>query len=107
MLTEEFRGLRYSFWGLFGAFNIFSPMPFYLAMDVVTLAGVTGLLFWLWQKRRRPASLIPISLLALCIALFAGALVLWTLQTAASTGRLLFPVSAASGALLALWASAP
>ncbi len=102
LLTEEFRGLRYSYWGLFGAFNIFSPLPFYLAMDVVTLAGVSGLLLWLWRNRNRPASLILISLMALCIALFAGALVLWTLQTAASTGRLLFPVSAASGALLAL-----
>ena len=102
LLTDEFRGLRFSYWGIFGAFNIFSPAPFYLAMDIITLAGVTGLLLWLWQKRKTPDALFLISLIALCFALFAGALVLWTLQTAASTGRLLFPVSAASGTLLAL-----
>ncbi len=102
MLTDEFRGLRYSYWGIFGGFNIFSPAPFYLAMDVVTLAGVTGLLLWMWRKRNMPDALIPVSLTTLCIALFAGALVMWTLQTSASTGRLLFPVSAASSTLLAL-----
>ena len=102
MLTDEFRGLRYSYWGIFGGFNIFSPAPFYLAMDLVTLAGVTGLLLWLWQKRTMPGALFLIFLTTLCIALFAGALVMWTLQTSASTGRLLFPVSAASGTLLAL-----
>ena len=102
MLTDEFRGLRYSYWGIFGGFNIFSPAPFYLAMDVVTLAGVTGLLLWLWQKRNMPDALFLVFLTALCIALFAGALITWTLQTSASTGRLLFPVSAASGTLLAL-----
>lgn len=102
MLDEEFRGLRYSYWGIFGAFNIFSPAPFYIAMDLVTLAGAAGLALWLWGKRRARNALPPVSLLALCVALFAGALVVWTLQTAASTGRLLFPVSAASASLLAL-----
>ena len=102
LLTDEFRGLRYSYWGIFGGFNISSPAPFYLAMDVVTLAGVSGLLLWMWQKRHMPDALFLVSLTTLCIALFAGALITWTLQTAASTGRLLFPVSAASGTLLAL-----
>jgi len=40
--------------------------------------------------------------LLLCVVLFSIALVFWTLQTAASTGRLLFPVSAAGSSLLAL-----
>ena len=102
LLTDEFRGLRHSYWGIFGGFNIPGPTPFYLAMDVFTLAGVTGLLHWMWRKRNMPDALIPVSLTTLCIALFAGALIMWTLQTAASTGRLLFPVSAASGTLLAL-----
>ena len=71
-------------------------------MDVVTLAGVAGLALWWRQRRKAPGALLPVALLALCIALFAGALVVWTMQTAASTGRLLFPVSAASATLLAL-----
>ncbi|MCE2490285.1 MAG: glycosyltransferase family 39 protein, partial [Anaerolineae bacterium] len=102
LLTEEFRGLRYSYWGIFGAFNIFSPTLFYLAMDIVTLAGAFGLLRCLWQARAKPETLVPHSLLLFCVALFLIALVVWTLQTAASTGRLLFPVSAAGSSLLAL-----
>lgn len=102
LLTEEFRGLRYSYQGIFGAFNIFSPMIFYHVMDLVSLAGAAGLLLWFWKHRSRPAALAPVSLLAICIALFLVALVAWTLQTAASTGRLLFPVNAAGSSLLAL-----
>ena len=101
MLGEEFRGLRHSYWGIFGWFNVFSPAPFYLVMDVVTLAAVAGLLLRAWQRRRQPASLVPAALLTLCLALFAIALVLWTRQTAATQGRLLFPASAASMTLLA------
>ena len=102
LLTEEFRGLRYSYWGIFGAFNIFGPAFLYPLMDLVTLAGALGLLRSLWQARARRETLLPLSLLLLCVALFSFALVAWTLQTAASTGRLLFPVSAASSSLLAL-----
>ena len=101
LLTEEFRGLRYSYWGIFGWFNVFSPAPFYLAMDVVTLVAAAGLLLRAWQRRRQPAALVPAALLTLCLALFAVALVLWTRQTAATQGRLLFPASAASMTLLA------
>ncbi len=101
MLTEEFRGLRYSYWGIFGWFNVFSPAPFYLVMDLVTLVAVAGLLLQAWQRRRQPTSLVPTALLTLCLALFAIALVLWTRQTAATQGRLLFPASAASMTLLA------
>ncbi|MDE0610334.1 MAG: glycosyltransferase family 39 protein [Anaerolineaceae bacterium] len=102
MLTEEFRGLRYSYWGIFGAFNIFAPAFFYPLMDIVTLAGAAGTLRTLWQARAKRETLVPLSLLLLCVALFSIALIIWTLQTAASTGRLLFPVSAASSSLLAL-----
>lgn len=102
LLTEEFTGLRQSYWGIFGWFNIFSPAPLYVAMDLVTLAGAAGLLAWLWQGRKEREALVPVSLLALCFALFAIALVIWTRQTAATQGRLLFPASAASMSLLAL-----
>ena len=101
LLGEEFRGLRYSYWGIFGWFNVFSPAPFYLLMDVVTSAAVAGLLLRAWQRRRQPATLVPAALLTLCLALFAIALVLWTRQTAATQGRLLFPAGAASMTLLA------
>ena len=102
MLGEEFELLRISYQGLFGWSNVSSPAPVYLVMDLVLLTGLAGLMLWLWRQRHGTKAVIALVLLMLCIALFATALIVWTRQTAASYGRLLFPVSAASSALLAL-----
>ena len=102
MLGEEFKLLRISYQGLFGWSNVSSPALVYLAMDLVLLTGLAGLILWLWRLRHGTKAVIALVLLMLCIALFATALIVWTRQTAASYGRLLFPVSAASSALLAL-----
>ena len=102
MLGEEFRGLRISYWGLFGWFNVFSPAPFYIVMNLVALTGIAGLMLRLWRIRKQQESVVVIFLLALFVTLFTVALVAWTSQTPATQGRLLFPVSAASSALLAL-----
>lgn len=102
LLTEEFTGLRYSYWGIFGWFNIFSPMPFYLVMDLAALAALAGLLLRLWYLRKQPDALLALATLALYIILFISALIVWTSQTAATQGRLLFPANAAIAALLAL-----
>ena len=51
----EFRGLRYSFWGLFGWFNLLLPPWVYRAMDGVTAAAMAGFVAVpLWS--RRPAA---------------------------------------------------
>ena len=58
MLGEEFNGLRASYQGLFGWFNIFSPAPYYVAMDLVLLVGSFGLLLRLGhmlKQRHSPA----------------------------------------------------
>ena len=51
----EFRGLRYSFWGLFGWFNILLPSWFYAAMDVLSVVAVAGAvlaaLVAAWRRR--------------------------------------------------------
>ena len=102
MLGEEFNGLRASYQGLFGWFNIFSPAPYYVAMDLVLLVGSFGLLLRLGHMLKQRHSPAPILLLMLCAALFVTALAIYTRHTAATQGRLIFPASAASSALLAL-----
>ncbi len=102
LLGEEFNGLRISYWGLFGWFNVFTLKPFYRVMDIVMLAGAVGLLAWMWQRRAQRAQLLPILLLALQLALMLGGLIVWTSQTAATQGRLLFPVIAVISSLIAL-----
>ena len=102
LLGEEFNGLRISYWGLFGWFNVFTLKPFYRVMDIVMLAGAVGVLAWMWQRRAQRAQLLPILLLALQLALMLGGLIVWTSQTAATQGRLLFPVIAAISSLIAL-----
>ncbi|MBZ0300890.1 MAG: glycosyltransferase family 39 protein [Anaerolineae bacterium] len=102
LLTEEFEGLRISYWGLFGWFNVFTVRPFYWIMDGLTALGVIGGLAYLWRRRRAIERVIPVLLLALFLALGGVSLISWTMQTAASQGRLLFPFIAAGSSLMAL-----
>lgn len=101
----EFRGLRYSFWGLFGWFNLLLPDWVYLVLDVlsaVALGAALILLIWRWL---RPASRQMRSanrVLALAwgwLLLTFALLIYWTLQATGSQGRLLFPAISALGAL--------
>ncbi len=102
MLTEEFEGLRISYWGLFGWFNVFTVQPFYWVMDALAVLGAMGVLIYVWTKRRDREVIARAVLLVLFLAVGAASLISWTLQTAASQGRLLFPFIAASSSLLAL-----
>lgn len=93
----EFRGLRYSFWGLFGWFNILLPQWFYTLMDWLTVIAMGGALAALVQRRqaRRIAArdggtrLLP--LLLVWALVVTGLLISFTAQATASQGRLLFP----------------
>jgi len=101
----EFRGLRYSFWGLFGWFNLLLPNWLYLLLDLLSVMALGAsllLLIWRWL---RPASVrvqgatrvltMSWGWLLLTFAL----LVYWTLQATGSQGRLLFPAISTLGAL--------
>jgi len=109
-LWSEFRGLRYSFWGLFGWFSIAMPDWVYRFLDGLTVLAVVGLALevgrWftlgLWRgawsafRHREPewgAALRPLAylLLAVLAIVFAAALARWTSLTSGSQGRLLFP----------------
>lgn len=108
----ELRGLRYSFWAIFGWFSILLPTWIYRLLDVVTLlAGVGWLLAIGRLLRRRPLqhairewSRQPIFLTWLTLVVWAGMLIAlmlyWLTFAISSQGRLLFPALGAYSALL-------
>lgn len=105
----EFRGLRYSFWGLFGWFNILLPNWFYQAADLLTVVAAAGVGGAVVQTvRRAPAPLADQPRLRVLMLLLAWAamifllLIYWTLQATGSQGRLIFPGIIAYGILLPL-----
>ena len=102
LFREEFHGLRVSYWAVFGAFNTVAHNLFYQVMDALTLLGAGGLLLFAARNRRSANTMTALAFLALLLALGAGSLIAWSLQTWASTGRLLFPYITSASLLLAL-----
>jgi hypothetical protein len=114
----EFRGLRYSFWGLFGWFNILLPEWFYRAADVLTVVAGAGVIGAGVQAVRQAwhegpeelgtGRLVDATRLRLLVLLATWAvlmfvlLIYWTLQATGSQGRLIFPGIIAYGILLPL-----
>lgn len=95
---DEFRGLRYSFWGLFGWFNILFPSWIYRVLDGVTLLAVAGWLLGGVPTPGRTGRRI-VGLLALWLALVWALWLAWTWRATGSQGRLLFPALSAMGIL--------
>lgn len=99
----EFRGLRISFWGLFGWFNILLPEAVYKVLDAITLLAGLGLIIGALGRRgvplaRRPAA----ALMGAWLTLMFISLVRWTTITMGTQGRLLFPAAAAFMILLVI-----
>ena len=106
----EFRGLRYSFWGLFGWFNILMPLWIYQLLDIITVFATIGLLgFAVTAFRnvamRRRFHLQAWAVLVLWALLSFGLWLYWTSQATGSQGRLLYPglVAFAPLFVLGLW----
>ena len=102
LILEEFEGLRISFWALFGAFSILAHRVFYLVMDGLSALGAVGLLVYVGRQRWQPGQVALVAALGLTLALGGAMLIWWSLQTSASTGRLLFPYITSISVLLAL-----
>ena len=90
---REFNGFRYSFWGLFGWFNVLAPDPFYWIMDALTILGMVGLvIFGIRSFRRLPDwTQQALVMLLVWLGLVAIGFLRWTTMTPASQGRLLYP----------------
>jgi len=102
---EELRGLRWSFWALFGWFSLPISRPVYLVLDVLVLAAALGLV----MRKLRPTTnrgtdfvawRWPISLLLLWLLMVLGGLVWWAAFAKGAQGRLLFPAIAPIAVLL-------
>ena len=102
LFSEEFHGLRVSYWGVFGAFSILTHEIYYRVMDLLTLIGAVGLVAFLAKHRRSKQLMTALSFLIIMLAVGAFMLVWWSLQTWASAGRLLFPYITSASVLLAL-----
>ena len=83
LLTEEFEGLRISYWGLFGVHSILTNRIHYLLMDALSLIGVIGLIVFLAKNRRDTFMLSAAGFLAIYLAIGSAMLIWWTLQTSA------------------------
>ena len=106
LLIDEFTGLRQSYWGLFGWFSIFTHRIHYLAMDALMLLSAAGLIVFLARNRRKTFTLTAFCFLGIMAAVGMGMLIWYTLQTASSQGRLLFPCIASISILMAMGLSA-
>lgn len=107
-ILSEFKGFRYSFWALFGWFNILAPDAFYWLLDLLTLFGVIGFgVFLVRSLRTYPRSTREILvMLAVWLGLVAVALMRWTILASASQGRLIFPALGAIALVLVVgWAA--
>ncbi|MCX6044145.1 MAG: DUF2142 domain-containing protein [Chloroflexi bacterium] len=102
---QEFRGLRYSFWGLFGWFNLLLPTWIYTLLDIVTIGAAAGLVFAL-RRRVRTIFVTSYGRVRLLVLLWAALSIVlifyWISQANGSQGRLLFPAINAFAILLSL-----
>jgi len=92
-LLAEFEGLRISFWGLYGWFNVIMPRWVYKVLDAVSLVAIVGLIFGLLRQPRGrwPSAMWWLALPSAWLVLVLAALARWTHLTPATQGRLLFP----------------
>lgn len=107
LVIEENEGLRWSFWGMFGGFNLGLPRTLYLGFDLLLLAAGAGLCLAVARSRpwRQPGRHWRVGLLVVWAGLVGAALLRWSLLTPASQGRLLYPALATCCLLLvAGWA---
>ena len=107
-LWGELRGVRYSFWGLFGWFSILLPEFTYRFFDLLALLAVggfiaTGVAAWKEHGRgmlRWPSVQVH-GLLSLWLAMLIGLLIYWLTFATSGQGRLLFPGLSAVGVIFA------
>ena len=103
-LWPELRGLRYSFWGLFGWFNTLLPGWLYGVLDVLALLAVAGLLLAFLLPPTAAGSApgtrrVRLLLLAWVLLSF-GLVFYWITQATGGQGRLVFPGLIGIGILL-------
>lgn len=98
----ELAGLLYSFWGLFGWFNILSPMTFYQAVLILCCAAGLGLLLGLRHQKMTIDGLLLAGLFTCYSSIIAAAWWQFNQLTYAAQGRLFYPLLGIAVVLIAL-----
>lgn len=103
-LPGELRGLRYSFWGLFGWFNLLLPTWIYGVLDGLSILGLVGLVGHAVQRRAltAPSGRWVRWLVGWWCVLALLLLAYWIYRATGSQGRLLFNALGAL-AILLVW----
>ncbi|RMG75216.1 MAG: hypothetical protein D6711_07385, partial [Chloroflexi bacterium] len=97
---DELQGLHWSYWGVFGWFNLLiNPVWFYHFFDMLLVTSLVGLILFIRQQKRETT--VQLGILILLFGVGFAAFLQWTAQTSASQGRLLFPFNAAIVPLIA------
>ncbi|MBC7263246.1 MAG: glycosyltransferase family 39 protein [Chloroflexi bacterium] len=98
-LWGEVRGLRMSYWALFGWFQILVDRWQYLAFDLLAIAAVAGLGLAL-ARRPRQGMRGEVGITFSWMLIIGAGLIRWTMLVPASQGRLLYPAGAAIAILM-------
>jgi 4-amino-4-deoxy-L-arabinose transferase-like glycosyltransferase len=98
---DELRGLVWSFWGLFGWFNVLAPYAMYKVFNVLTGATIAGWIVRLAFRKKQNGAPMRMAWPALWALILTAGLAQWTARTVASQGRLLFPALPAIALILA------
>jgi len=101
-LLWESQGLKMSFWAVFGWFNIVADEIIYRFFDLLSLAGLLGLVIAVarYIRNKKEVSLGPLGILSLWIGIMFVSLLWWNRQVMGFQGRLLFPAISAISLLL-------
>lgn len=102
--SQEFQGLRYSYWAVFGQFGVLAHNAIYKILDLFLIAGsVLGSIFFLDRLiknkdiRSRLVQVIPLAWIAILFISFLH----FNRHIFASQGRLLFPAAGCIAYILA------
>jgi len=101
-MLNEFGGLRWSYWAVFGWFNIITWKWIYAVIDIVSLVALVGFIPFVWKIRRDGAIRESTAIAGLMLTIGTLSFLSWTTQTTGSQGRLLFPFIAPASIFLAV-----
>lgn len=100
-MLNEFGGLRWSYWAVFGWFNIITWKWVYTVIDILSLVALVGFIGFLWRNRRNGELREGVAITGLMLTLGTISFISWTTQTTGTQGRLLFPFIAPASMFLA------
>lgn len=100
-MLNEFGGLRWSYWAVFGWFNIITWKWVYSVIDILSLVALVGFIGFLWRNRHNGEVREGLAITGLMLTIGTISFISWTSQTTGTQGRLLFPFIAPASIFLA------